>query len=81
MVSIFFKDFVWFTKVQLTCSLFTIHAHAIATLEKEQLKKINLGIEKNLHVKMNFNLELVRSGQLVELLKEFKDIFAWTYKN
>jgi len=65
MVSIFFKDFVWSTKVLFTCSLFTtIHAHAVATLEKEQLKKINLGTEKNLHVKMNFNLELVRSGQL-----------------
>ncbi len=27
------------------------------------------------------SLEPVVSYQLIELLKEFKDIFAWTYKN
>jgi hypothetical protein len=26
-------------------------------------------------------LELVVNSQLIELLKEFKDIFAWTYKD
>ncbi len=45
------------------------------------MTKINLGFEKNLqHVKINIDLELV-SFQLVELLKEFKDIFPWTYKD
>ncbi len=32
-------------------------------------------------VKINIYLELVISSQLVELLKVFKDIFAWTYKD
>jgi hypothetical protein len=50
--------------------------------EEEQLTKINLGSEGNLQqVKINVDLEPVVSYQLIELLKEFKDIFAWTYKN
>jgi hypothetical protein len=40
-----------------------------------------LGSEKNLHVKINVDLELNTSYQLIELLKELKDIFAWTYKD
>jgi hypothetical protein len=45
--------------------------------EEKQLTKINLGFEKNLkHVKINVDLEPVFSYQLIELLKEFKDIFA-----
>jgi hypothetical protein len=32
-------------------------------------------------VKINVDLEPIINSQLVELLKEFKDIFAWTYKN
>jgi hypothetical protein len=32
------------------------------------------------HVKVNFTLEPVVTNQLIKLLKEFKDIFAWTYK-
>jgi hypothetical protein len=36
-----------------------------------------LGFEKNLQqVKINVDLEPVISNQLIELLKEFKDIFA-----
>ncbi len=50
--------------------------------EEEQLTKINLGFEENLqHVKINGYLEPVINHQLIELLKEFKDIFAWTYKD
>jgi len=50
--------------------------------EKKQLTKINLDSEKKLqHVKINVDLELVVSYQLIDLLKEFKDIFAWTYKD
>ncbi len=82
MASIVFKNFVWFTKVQLTFLLFTIHVHIVAMFEKEQLTKINLGTKEKLqHVKVNFNVEPMKNVQLVELLKEFKDIFTWTYKN
>jgi len=41
----------------------------------EQSTKINLGFEENLqHVKISVDLEPVVSHQLIELLKEFKDI-------
>ncbi len=30
---------------------------------------------------MNSTLELVVTYQLIKLLKEFKDVFAWTYKD
>jgi hypothetical protein len=41
-----------------------------------------LGSKENLqHVKFSVDLELVVSYQLIELLKEFKDIFAWAYKD
>jgi hypothetical protein len=43
--------------------------------------KINLGFRKNLQVNINSDLEHVIDNQLIELLKEFKDIFAWTYKD
>jgi hypothetical protein len=33
------------------------------------------------HVKISVDLEPVVSYQLIELLKEFKDIFAWTYND
>ncbi len=32
-------------------------------------------------MKVNFAFELVVKNQLIELLKEFKDVFAWTYKD
>ncbi len=32
-------------------------------------------------MKVNVLFELVVIEQLIELLKEFKDIFAWTYKD
>ncbi len=51
-------------------------------IEKKQLTNIDLGSEKNLqYVKISVDLELVVGYQLIELLKEFKDIFAWTYKD
>jgi hypothetical protein len=41
-----------------------------------------LGFEEKLqHVKINVELKLVVNFQLIELLKEFKDIFVWTYKD
>jgi hypothetical protein len=51
-------------------------------IEEEQLIKINLGTKENVQqVKMNCALELVVIDQLIELLKEFKDVFSWTYKD
>jgi hypothetical protein len=41
-----------------------------------------LGFEKNMQwVKINVDLGIVVNYQLIELLKEFKDIFVWTYKD
>jgi hypothetical protein len=41
-----------------------------------------LGFEENLQqVKISVDLELVIIFQLMQLLKEFKDIFVWTYKD
>jgi hypothetical protein len=46
------------------------------------LINIILGSKESLQqVKINVNLEPIVSYQLIELLKEFKDIFAWTYKD
>jgi hypothetical protein len=46
------------------------------------LTKINLSSKKNLQqVKINVDLETIVNHQLIKLLKEFKDIFAWTYKD
>ncbi len=59
-----------------------LHISRWTITEKEQLTKINLGFEENpQQVKINVNLEPIISYQLIDLLKEFKDIFAWTYKN
>jgi hypothetical protein len=44
--------------------------------KEEQLTKINLGFKENLQqVKISVDFELV-NYQLIELLKEFKEIFA-----
>ncbi len=41
-----------------------------------------MGFEENLQqVKISVDLELVVNQELIELLKEFKDIFAWIYKD
>jgi hypothetical protein len=49
---------------------------------EEQLTKINLGSKKNLqHVKISVDLEYVINYQLIKSLKDFKDVFAATYKN
>ncbi len=41
-----------------------------------------MGFEENLqHVKINVDLEPIINHQLIKLLKEFKDIFVWTYKD
>ncbi len=41
-----------------------------------------MGTKENVQqVKANFTLEPVVTKKLIELLKEFKDVFAWTYKD
>jgi hypothetical protein len=58
-------------KVQNLCTIGWI------VTKEEQLTKINLGSKKNLQrVKINVDLEPIVNYQLIELLKEFKGIFA-----
>ncbi len=46
------------------------------------MTKINVGFEGIMQqVRINIDLEPIINYQFVELLKEFKDIFAWTYKD
>jgi hypothetical protein len=44
--------------------------------------KLNLGtnLESQI-VKINAQLEIIRMLEVEQLLKEFKDVFAWTYKD
>jgi len=53
------------------------------TLTKDQqLMKLNLGTNaKSQMVKINAQLETGKVLEVEQLLKEFKDVFAWTYKN
>jgi hypothetical protein len=44
--------------------------------------KLNLGINaKPQMVKINARLETSKVLEMEQLLKEFKDVFAWTYKD
>jgi hypothetical protein len=48
----------------------------------QQLLKLNLGIDaKPQMVKINAQLEIGKVLEVEQLLKEFKDVFAWTYKD
>ncbi len=50
--------------------------------EEDQLTKINLGAKDNVQrVKVNSTLESIVTYQLFKLLKEFKNVFAWTYED
>ncbi len=51
-------------------------------IENQQLMKLNLGtnVEPQI-VKINAYLEIGKVLEVEELLKEFKDVFAWTYKD
>ncbi len=53
------------------------------TLTKEQqLIKLNLGTEANpQYIKVNSQLIKQKIEELQILLNEFKDVFAWTYKD
>jgi hypothetical protein len=51
-------------------------------IEYQQLMKLNLGINaKPQLVKINAQLETCKMLEVEQLLKEFKDVFAWTYKD
>ncbi len=51
-------------------------------IEEKQLLKVNLGTKGNVQqVKVNSTLEPIVTEQFIELLKEFKGVFAWTYKD
>ncbi len=47
----------------------------------QQLMKLNLGIDVEPQmVKINAQLEISKVLEIEQMLKEFKDVFAWTYK-
>jgi hypothetical protein len=51
-------------------------------IENQQLMKLNLGTDAEPHmVKINAQLETCKVLEMKQLLKEFKDVFAWTYKD
>ncbi len=51
-------------------------------IEDQRLMKLNLGTNAEPQmVKINAQLEIVKVLELQQLLKEFKDVFAWTYKD
>jgi hypothetical protein len=44
--------------------------------------KLNLGIDANPQmVKINARLEISKMMEVEQMLKEFKNVFAWTYKD
>ncbi len=48
----------------------------------QQLMKFNFGINAEPQlVKINAQLETSKVLEVEQLLKEFKDVFTWTYKN
>jgi hypothetical protein len=58
-----------------------LHIARWIVTKEEQLTNNNLGFEENLQkVKINVDLKPIVNYQLIELLKEFKDIFMWIYK-
>jgi hypothetical protein len=51
-------------------------------IKDQQLMKFNLGTDaKPQMVKINSQLEITKVLEVEQLLKEFKDVFAWTYKD
>ncbi len=51
-------------------------------IEDQQLMKLNLGTNaKPQLVKINAQLETCKVLEVKQLLKEFKDVFTWTYKD
>ncbi len=51
-------------------------------IEEQQLVKLNLGTKANLqYIKVNAQLTKEKTQEFQMLLKEFKDVIAWTYKD
>jgi len=51
-------------------------------LKEIQIRPFNLGILDKLQmVKLNIHLDPFMANATEQLLKEYKDIFAWTYKD
>jgi hypothetical protein len=51
-------------------------------IEDQQLMKLNMGTTVELQlVKINAQLEISKVLEVKQLLKEFKGVFAWTYKD
>ncbi len=51
-------------------------------IKDQQWMKFNLGTNVEPHtVKINAQLEISKVLELEQVLKEFKDVFAWTYKD
>ena len=47
----------------------------------DELKEVNIGTTEDLRpIFINTNLSLEEEDAYVELLKEYRDVFAWTYK-
>ncbi len=50
--------------------------------EKQQLVELNLGTKANpQYIKVNAQLTKEKTKELQMLLKEFEDVFTWTYKD
>ncbi len=49
--------------------------------QDQQLMKLNLGSDAKPQLKINAQLETSKVLELKQLLKEFKDVFTWTYKD
>ena len=48
----------------------------------DEIVFVNTGTEKDHHlIQIGFTLSLKEREQLVALLKEFKDVFAWSYED
>ncbi len=51
-------------------------------IEEQQLTKLNFGTKANpQYIKVDSQLTKEKIEELQMLLKEFKDVFAWTYKD
>jgi hypothetical protein len=51
-------------------------------IEEQQLTKLNLGTKANpQYIKVDSQLTKEKIEELQMLLKEFKDVFGWTYKD
>lgn len=50
--------------------------------DKDQVQEINLGsAEKPNNVRICKNLEAIFQKDLIELLREYKDVFAWSFED